>query len=188
MNGAAWIKSHVLRRDEKGMFGIPFKRILLVLIVSGCTYSFGKIIFGEYAAIPALISLVGTLIYTAEIGGIPRYKRTVFDWRGRLMGAASEHPEGLASQICEMFQLPVDEIMMLDGSTLFKPKTKPIERDDALVGWEIVTAPEHFSDGGRGMVFVDKPLANLALPSPKGTQIKIATAKVAIPAKVSSEG
>lgn len=188
MNGAAWIKSHVLRRDEKGMFGIPFKRILLVLIVGGCTYSFGKIIFGESAAIPAFISLIGTLIFTAEIGGIPRYKRAVFGWRGRLMGAASGHPDGLAAQICEMFQLPVDEIMMLDGNTLFKPKIKPIDRDDALIGWEIVTVPEHISDGGRGMVFVDKPLANLVLPGPKSSHLKVATAKLAIPAKVSSEG
>ena len=36
---AAEFKSHVLRRDEKGLFGIPFKRLLLGGVGGGLTYT-----------------------------------------------------------------------------------------------------------------------------------------------------
>lgn len=36
---AADFKSHVLLRDEKGFFGIPFKRLLLGGVGGGLTYT-----------------------------------------------------------------------------------------------------------------------------------------------------
>ena len=36
---SADFKSHVLRRDEKGFFGIPFKRLLLAGVGGGLTYT-----------------------------------------------------------------------------------------------------------------------------------------------------
>ena len=36
---AADFKSHVLMRDEKGLFGIPFKRLLLAGVGGGLTYT-----------------------------------------------------------------------------------------------------------------------------------------------------
>ncbi|MEM9955429.1 MAG: hypothetical protein AAF846_27755 [Chloroflexota bacterium] len=46
---AADFKSHVLRRDEKGFFGIPFKRLLLAGVIGGLAYTFSNIFLSLWA-------------------------------------------------------------------------------------------------------------------------------------------
>ncbi len=85
MLGVTTFKSHILRRDEKGMFGIPFKRLL------GSGLGGGLIITVTKIPLPTLsipLGVVGTiliLILTTPRGGIPRWQRMVYDWRWRLM-------------------------------------------------------------------------------------------------------
>jgi hypothetical protein len=49
---AADFKSHVLLRDEKGFFGIPFKRLLLAGVGGGLTYTLCNIAIPNWS-IPA---------------------------------------------------------------------------------------------------------------------------------------
>lgn len=119
MLGYAEFKSHVLKRDEKGLFGIPFKRLL------GCGLGAGALFTGLRLALPDLAFVVGALSFivlllgTAPQGGIARWKHLSYALRWRLLTAAELAPKSLAGQMAHGLGLPGEGID-IDADTLFR--------------------------------------------------------------------
>ena len=65
---AADLKSHVLRRDEKGFAGIPFKRLLLGGVSGGMVLVISRFALGNLAFALAVVTVVLTLALTAPRG------------------------------------------------------------------------------------------------------------------------
>ena len=63
-------KSHVLRRDEKGLFGIPFKRLLGAGVGGGLAYTVLQMIVPAYAIPFGVVLAFCIIILTAQRGGI----------------------------------------------------------------------------------------------------------------------
>lgn len=149
---AADFKSHVLRRDEKGFFGIPFKRLLLAGVIGGLAYTFSNIFLSLWA-IPFGIGIaIIALIFTAMRGGLPLWQRLLFGMRGSLLLQAALQPESLAGHVVRLLDLDVD-IIRLEGHSVFAPPSGELDVD--LREW-ITFAYAQETDG---LVFVDSPLA-----------------------------
>src|SRR5260221_8576788 len=154
MLGVTTFKSHILRRDEKGMFGIPFKRLL------GSGLGGGLIITVTKIPLPTLsipLGVVGTiliLILTTPRGGIPRWQRMVYDWRWRLMVAAVSAPHSLLGNFGLMFQVPA-EPTGINGDAAFNPSDEPGPRTE-LTDWVSFANPGD-AEHDEGMVFSKKP-------------------------------
>jgi hypothetical protein len=168
MYGHATFKSHILRRDEKGIFGIPFKRLL------GCGLGAGALFTGMRMAAPDMalpggaIALILLLIFTAPRGGIPRYKHIIYDTRWLLLSAASLAPNTIAGKLGKAFGLPAEQID-IDATTLFDRQDADAPRT-ALTDWVSFTrasdADATDENSNTGLVF--SPNAGLMLHG--GTQ------------------
>jgi hypothetical protein len=111
-------KSHILRREERGAFGIPFRRLLFAGMAGGITYALLQG-FGTLTGVPfALVVGVAFLILTAPQGGIPRWQRVAFGVQGWLMLVALNAPESLPGRAARLLRLSGQELV-LDGETLF---------------------------------------------------------------------
>jgi hypothetical protein len=151
---AADIKSHVLRRDEKGFLGIPFKRLLLGGVVGGMVLILSRFAVGNWAFVLAAASLALTLALTAPRGGLPLWQRWLYRVRGSLMLAVERNPASLAGRLGEIIEVP-DGLVALDGAHLFAPPAAETEAD--MTEWvTFVRADE--ADHDSGLVFMEKPL------------------------------
>lgn len=148
---AAVFKSHVLLRDEKGLFGIPFKRLLLAGVMGGLSYTLFNLTRSGSTLIAAALAVGVTLILTAPRGGLPLWQRLVYRWRGSLLLHAARMPNGISAWLCQTLDLPVT-LVQLDGAQVFVAA----QGDSPLDLREWVTfAHARESDG---LVFVDAPL------------------------------
>jgi hypothetical protein len=148
---AADFKSHVLLRDEKGLFGIPFKRLLLAGVGGGVTYTVFNMAFPGWSIPVAVVTAFLTIVLTGLRGGIPLWQRLIYRLRGTLLLIAIRHPRSPIGQLTEMLELPV-ELVRLDGARIFTPPAQSVAVD--LREW-ITFAHAHETDG---LVFVDAPL------------------------------
>ncbi|GAB4508232.1 MAG: hypothetical protein OHK0046_00010 [Anaerolineae bacterium] len=148
---ATHLKSHVLRRDEKGVFGIPFKRLLLAGVSGGMTYTLCNLAFPGWSIGVAVCACLATLVLTGLRGGIPLWRRLIYRLRGSLLLAAVRHPGSPIAQLCEALELPTD-LVRLDGTRVFAPPAAPVEID--LREW-ITFAHAAEEDG---LIFVESPL------------------------------
>ena len=85
---AANLKSHVLRRDEKGFMGIPFKRLLFAGVGGGMVLIITRFAVGNLAFVLAFVAFIAALALTGPRGGIPLWQRLLYRLRGSLMLAA----------------------------------------------------------------------------------------------------
>ncbi len=146
----AELKSHVLRRDEKGMFGIPFKRLLGAGVGGVVIFMVARILF-PIGAIPfGFVGFIGLLILSAQSGGLSLYTRLLYRVRGWLIIAAASQPDSLIAQVAETMELPT-HLVMLDGAQVYAPPEKAVEVD--LSQWETYAAPD---EDGQGLVFVEE--------------------------------
>jgi hypothetical protein len=148
---AADFKSHVLLRDEKGLFGIPFKRLLLAGVGGGMTYTIFNLALPGWSIPVAVITALLIVILTGLRGGIPLWSRLIYRLRGSLLLIAARHPNTPLGQFAEMFEMPL-ELVRLDGARVFAPPTPNMDVD--LREW-ITFAHAQETDG---LVFVDSPL------------------------------
>jgi hypothetical protein len=148
---AADFKSHVLLRDEKGLFGIPFKRLLLAGVGGGMTYTIFNLALPGWSIPVAVITTLLIVILTGLRGGIPLWSRLIYRLRGSLLLIAAKYPRSLIGQLTEMLDMPV-ALMRLDGARVFVPPTPNMDVD--LREW-ITFAHAQETDG---LVFVDAPL------------------------------
>ncbi len=115
---SAVFKSHVLRRDEKGFAGIPFKRLLLAAVSGGLTYTGIRLTASSYAIAIGIVVGIVSLILSSTQGGLPRWQRWGYGLRGWWLLRAARQPEGLAAQLARLFDLPL-HLMQLDAQQLF---------------------------------------------------------------------
>lgn len=145
MHGFADFKSHVLRRDEKGLFGIPFKRLLACGLGGGLVTTVSKIPLPDWSVPLGLVSFVALLFLTAPRGGIPRWKHLVYGWQWRLMVAAATAPASLLGKLGRELGLPL-EMLEIDGDALFKAADEEAPRT-RLTDWVSFTHFDQVEDG-----------------------------------------
>jgi len=152
---SADFKSHVLRRDEKGLFGVPFKRWLLAGCGGGLVYTVTNMMATSWAIPIAGITAVSLLVFTGSRGGIPRWQRWWYHLRGMLLLGAARQADGWQSWLATTLELPVG-LVQLEGAQVFAPPQSAVEID--LREW-ITFAHAAETDG---LVFVDAPLGEVA--------------------------
>lgn len=156
---AADIKSHVLRRDEKGFMGIPFKRLLLGGVSGGMTLIIARFALGNLAFLVAALTFILALTLTGPRGGIPLWQRLLYRMRGSLMLAAERKPKSIAGRLGAAFDMPTG-LVALDADLIFAPPEGGVEAD--MTEWiTFVRADE--ADHDSGLVFVDTPMAQQPL-------------------------
>lgn len=148
---AADFKSHVLLRDEKGVFGIPFKRLLLAGVGGGLTYTVFNLSLPGWSILIALIAVISIVLLTAPRGGIPLWNRLLYRLRGILLLLAVRFPQSSLGRLTQTLELPID-LMRLDGAEVFAPPSGEVEVN--LSEWITYAYPTETD----GLVFVDAPL------------------------------
>ena len=148
---AADFKSHVLLRDEKGIFGIPFKRLLLGGIGGGMTYTIFNLALTGWSIPVAVVTAIAIVVLTAPRGGIALWNRLIYRFRGTLLLIAARYPRSPIGQLTEAMDLPV-ELVRLDGARVFAAPGGNLEID--LREW-ITFAHAREEDG---LIFVDAPM------------------------------
>ena len=151
---AADFKSHVLRRDEKGFMGIPFKRLLFSGVGGGMVLIITRFAVGNWAFVLAFVAFIAALALTGPRGGIPLWQRLLYRLRGSLMLAAARKPNSLPGQLGTLFEVPAD-LVTLDGGVVFAPPESEVEAD--MTEW-ITFAHAEESDHDSGLIFLEKPL------------------------------
>jgi hypothetical protein len=148
---AADFKSHVLLRDEKGLFGIPFKRLLLAGVGGGMTYTIFNLALTGWSIPVAVVTAIAIIVLTAPRGGIPLWTRLIYRFRGTLLLIAARFPRSPIGQLVQAMELPV-ELVRLEGSRVFAPPSGSMDID--LREW-ITFAHAAEKDG---LIFVDAPM------------------------------
>lgn len=152
---AADFKSHVLRRDEKGVFGIPFKRLLLAGCGGGLTYTIINLVLRGWSIPLAIGVVILVIVLTSPRGGIPLWWRLVYRVRGTLLIVALHEPDSVSAQVAQLLNLRMD-LMRLNGSVVFAP---PDENRGELDLREWVIYAE--AEAEDGLVFVDSPMGGV---------------------------
>src|SRR5689334_23300178 len=96
-----------MRRDEKGMFGIPFKRLLLAGCGGGMILVLSRIPCPDLSLPFGLIGVIALIWLTAPLGGIARWQMLLLDWQWRLMTAPVLAPGSMLGQLARLLQLAV---------------------------------------------------------------------------------
>lgn len=148
---SADFKSHVLLRDEKGLFGIPFKRLLLAGVGGGMTYTLFNIALPSWSIPVALLTGFLTITLTGLRGGIPLWQRMIYRLRGTLLLMTARYPHSPVAKLTVMLELPT-ELVRFDSSRLFVPPSQ--NRD---VDWQEWVTFAHAQETD-GLMFVDAPL------------------------------
>ena len=117
---AADFKSHVLRRDEKGFAGIPFKRLLLGGVSGGMTLIIARFAVGNLAFLLAALTCILALVLTGSRGGLPLWQRLLYRLRGSLMLAAERKPHSLSGRLGAALEMPTG-LVVLDAEAVFAP-------------------------------------------------------------------
>ena len=147
------LKSHVIRRNEKGLFGIPFKRLLAAGMTGGILLSLSQNTLGGAAGLAlALGGGFGALILTGSRGGIPVWRRLAYSVRARLLLVALDD-ESWLRWIARAANLSPDQ-MVLDASQLFK--SEHMETATRLTDWPLYRSP---TDPDQAFALIDSPTA-----------------------------
>lgn len=157
---AADFKSHVLLRDEKGVLGIPLKRLLLSGVGGGLTYTVFNIALPNASIPTGFIFAVFTLVMTGTRGGLPLWQRLMYRLRGTVLLAAARDNQSVFGSIAKALELPV-ELVKLDGAVVFAPAQPNYDID--MREW-VTFARTSEADQDDGLVFVDAPMAEVIRP------------------------
>lgn len=149
------IKSHVLRRDEKGFAGIPFKRLLLGGVSGGMTLIIARFAVGNLAFLLAALTCILALVLTGARGGLPLWQRLLYRLRGSLTLAAERKPKSLSGRLGTALDMPTG-LVALDSEAVFAPPEGEVEAD--MTEW-ITFARAEEADHDSGLVFVETPAA-----------------------------
>jgi hypothetical protein len=151
---AADLKSHVLRRDEKGFAGIPFKRLLLAGVSGGMVLVISRFALGNLAFVLAVVTVVLALALTGPRGGLPFWQRLLYRLRGSLMLAVARKPDSPVGRIGIALDVPAG-LVALESEVVFAPPEGETEAD--MTEW-VTFAHADEADHDSGLVFVDQAL------------------------------
>jgi hypothetical protein len=169
-SGEATFKSNILVREEKGFFGIPFKRMLLAFMAGSVIYMVSNFFLGSISLGLGVVSAVLTIILTQPRGGIPLWQRLLYRVRGRLIMAQVDASDSIAASLGKFLELHSD-ILVLTGDDLFHaPEDEEAEAVD-WSEWMTYTDPAQVQSG-EALQIVEGPQAlarpAAALAAPKG--------------------
>ena len=154
---AADFKSHVLLRDEKGFFGIPFKRLLLAGVGGGLTYTLFNLSLPSWSIPAGVVFAVFMLIMSGTRGGLPLWQRLIYQVRGSLLLAAARDTQSLWGSLAKALELPI-ELVRLDAAVVFAPAQPNYDID--MREW-VTFARAAEADRDNGLVFVDAPMTEV---------------------------
>ncbi len=152
---SATFKSHVLRRDEKGFAGIPFKRLLLAGCGGGLSLVLARLAFPDASLLLGIGVSLGLLVLTAPRGGLPRWQRGLYALRGRLLLARFDRPTGAMAWLSDLLGLPVD-LVELDGGALFAADEAAVQTTP--FDWVAFAAPGDLDTDDRLALLESPPL------------------------------
>jgi hypothetical protein len=154
VDGYTDFKSHVTLRDEKGMFGIPFKRLLLAGCGGGMILVLSRIPFPDLSLLFGLGGTLALVWLTAPRGGIARWQMLLLDWQWRLVTAPILAPGSVLGQLARLLQLTVQS-PDVTGEAIFTPEGDAAQRTD-LADWALFSAPWAVDDGD-GLLLLRSP-------------------------------
>lgn len=152
---AADFKSNVLLRDEKGFFGVTFKRLLFSGVGGGLTYTLFNLVLPAWALLAGVGVAILTLAMTGTRGGLPLWQRLMYRVRGWLLLAAVRDTYGVSGSGARALELPVD-LVRLDAAKIFVPAQTA--RDIDMREW-VTFARAAEIDSDDGLIFVDAPMS-----------------------------
>jgi len=152
MYGCATFRGHVLKREEKGLLGIPFKRWLLSGLGAGLLMVVLRLFLPDVALFASGLTFVALLVYLSPRGGISRYQRALLDWRWSLRVAALQLPESFLGSLGRALGIDLRSLD-LDGDEIFKAKASIAPRT-ALTDWVSFRDPAEV----EGLRFVPLPV------------------------------
>jgi hypothetical protein len=161
--GEAEFKSNVLLRDEKGFAGIPFKRLVLAGVGACLMYSMGKLTLSNWAIPLAVVGGILLLVMTSPRGGIPRWQRLMYHFRGGLIIAMADKPDSLAASLGKLLELRT-ECVVLDGGKIFSPAEDTVAGDMDWSEWVTFSEVRH-AKAHDGLVIVEGPKPHLPVGS-----------------------
>jgi hypothetical protein len=159
----AEFKSNVLLRDEKGFAGIPFKRLVLAGVGACLMYSLGKLTISNWAIPLAVVGGILLLVMTSPRGGIPRWQRLMYRFRGSLIIAMADQPASLAASLGRLFELRT-EYVVLDSTKIFSPVEDAGAGDVVWSEWVTFSEVRH-AKAHDGLVIVEGPKPHLPVGS-----------------------
>jgi len=143
------LRSNVTRRDEKGMFGIPFKRLIAAGVSGGMVIATLQNVLGTASLGLAAVTVILALILTASRGGIPAWRRSLYGLQAQFLMAATR-PESMLHPLARLFNVSSDGVI-LNGAELFGAKeTKALTHASE---WVVYSSPQD----DLGMTLVESP-------------------------------
>ena len=140
------IKSHVLRREEKGFAGIPFKRLMMAAMGGAMVYMITSST-GTLSMVLSGVSGLLVIVLTTPGGGLPLWQRLWYAIRARLMLTSFGQPTGLTARISQWLGLPVNQIE-IDGNQVFRAEAEV--QLTRIEDWQFFTH-------GTGLTFAPPP-------------------------------
>ena len=137
----ARFKSHVTRREERGLFGLTMNRMIAIGGGGFLGYTLGNTIhLPLWLKVPlSIASLVLFAYWLGEPAGVPRFLVMLNGWRASIMIAGRNHPESLSGRLCAWLGWDASRTLV-NGDTLFASPTHI--GDDSLSGIEILDLDE----------------------------------------------
>src|SRR5258708_3767850 len=162
-SGEATFKSNILVREEKGFFGIPFKRIMLAFMAGAMIYMVSNFLIGGSSLVLGIVSAVLTVILTQPRGGIPLWQRLLYRGRGSLIMAQVDAPGSMVASLGKLLELHTD-LLVLSGDELFRA---PDDDEAEAVDWSqwlTYTDPAQ-AQSGEALQLVEGPADWVRTPS-----------------------
>jgi hypothetical protein len=155
----AYMKTNVLRREEKGIGTISFRRLLVAGLGAIVFFIFGSRMIGWLpGCMGGIAFMIFLVVLTQPVGGFPLVMHAADVLHGLAVISQSRERRGPLGQAGAAVLQVSERDGLLEAGTLFQP----VDRlDDTLsaIGpeeeWAISTELE-----GDGLAFVDDPLAS----------------------------
>ena len=164
--GEATFKSNILVREEKGFFGIPFKRIMLAFMAGALIYMVSNFVVGGWSVILGVGSAVLTVVLTQPGGGIPFWQRLLYRARGRLIMAQVDAPDSVVAGMGKMLELHTDALV-LSADALFRAQDDEQAETVDWSEWMTYTDLAQ-AQSGEALQLVEGPQALTRLTAPEG--------------------
>lgn len=142
----ARFKSHILKREERGLFGLTFERLMAIGGGGFAGYVLAKALqlTGIWMAPPILIGLAFTAYWLSEPDGVPRYLSFFAAQKALLLLAARKRPQSLRGLFVKTFAFDTQGLL-LDGENLYW--LEDYAGDSEMDGIEILELDE-LNEGG----------------------------------------
>lgn len=153
---AADFKTNILLREEKGVFGVAYKRLMMAGVVAAFFFFIAKLIFGGLAVPLTFLVFIGAVIMSGQRGGLSLSMRLYLSFRGNLIIKAAKQPGSMLAQVARNMDLPI-HLAFLDASEIFASYREQRSFDFA----DLVVLTSADDDPAAGLVCVDDPLEEL---------------------------